>query len=97
MGVFNAAKMLRKAQQAKTSMKAISVAGKSKSGLTALLLNGLHEIVEMEFADELFPGLNKQKLEREIIQSYNDAKQQLEKQLASNMDMDSIRDMFAAS
>jgi DNA-binding protein YbaB len=96
MGVLNAAKMLRKAQQAKSSMKAISVAGRSKSGLTALLLNGLHEIIEMEFADEMFQDLNKEKLEREVMQAYNDAKQQLEKQLASNMDMDSLREMLAS-
>ena len=95
MGVLNAAKMLRKAQQAKTSMKAITVAGKSRSGLTALLLNGLNEILELEFSDELMQNVKKERLEREVIEAYADAKKELEKQLAANMDLDSIRDMLS--
>ncbi len=96
MGILNSAKMLRKAQKAKSSMKAIAVAGKSKSGMTAILLNGLNEIQEIEFADELMENVNKQKLTKEVIEAFNDAKHELEKQLASTMDMDSIRDMLAA-
>ena len=96
MGILNSAKMLRKAQQAKSSMKSIAVAGKSKSGMTALLLNGLNEIQEIEFADELMNDLNKQKLVREIIEAFSDAKHELEKQLAATMDMDSIREMLGA-
>lgn len=96
MGVIDMAKMMRKAQQAKTAMKKVFAAGKSKSGLTSILLNGLNEIEEVVFEDALFEQVDSKKLAKEVIEAYNNAKKELEQQLAQNLDMDSIRDMFAA-
>lgn len=95
MGVMDTLKMVRKAQQAKNQMSEIEVAGRSKSGLTALLLNGLSEIVEISFDDELFTNIDASRLESEVIEAFEDAKKQLEKEMAKNMDMDSLRDLLS--
>jgi len=87
-------KMARKAQQAKSQMAEIEVAGKSKSGMTALLLNGLSEILEISFDDELIKNPDANRLEEEVIQAFEDAKGQLEKEMAKNMDIDSLRNML---
>jgi DNA-binding protein YbaB len=94
MGIIDTAKMLRKAQQAKAAMSKIVVAGRSKSGLTAILLNGINEIVEIHFEDELLQDVDGATLGREVIEAFNDARKQLETEMASSMDMSSIRDMF---
>jgi DNA-binding protein YbaB len=95
MGIIDTAKMMRKAQQARSQMKGISVVGRSKSGLTALLLNGLNEIEEIEYAEEMdITKMTKKALAKEVIEAFNDARKNLEKELASNFDLNSISDMF---
>lgn len=100
MGIIDTAKTLRKAQQAKSRMSKIEAVGRSKSGNLAILLNGLSKMVEAKAQDELLEGLTAKKLEKEIIEAYNDAHDDLEKQMAAtmsadgNMDMDAIRKMF---
>ncbi len=89
------AKMLRKAQQARSSMQKITATGVSKSGMTAILLNGLNDIEEIEFKPELLTNLTTEVLATEVKEAYKDAKKNLEKSLASTMDIDSIRDMLS--
>lgn len=90
------AKMVRKAQQTRSSMKKVQAAGKSKSGLTAVLLNGLNDIEEIEFADELFESCpDKKTITKEVKEAYADAKKVLEQQLAQNMSLDNLRDLLS--
>ncbi len=88
-------KVARKAQQARSEMSKLSVAGQSRSGGVAMLLNGLNEIEEISFSDELLSDVSAEKLEKEVIEAYDTARKALEKELAGTMDMDSIRDMFS--
>ena len=94
MGILDTAKALRKAQQAKSQMSKISVAGSSKSGLTALLLNGLNEIGEIQFDDELFENADKNKVSKEVMEAFKDARKQLEQELAQSLDINSFGDLF---
>lgn len=96
MSVLDTAKLIRKAQQAKTSMKKVQAAGKSKSGLVAILINGLNEILEVSIDDSLCQNGSCATLSKEIIEAHDDARKELEKEMASSMDMDSIRDMLGA-
>lgn len=95
MGVLDMAKMIRKAQQTKGVMKKVTAAGRSRSQRTAILLNGLNDIEEIEFSEELMQNCDAKLLEREVIEAFKDAKKNLEKELAQTMDMDSIRDMLS--
>lgn len=95
MGVLDVAKMVRKAQQTKGLMKKVTAAGRSRSQRTAILLNGLNDIEEIDFAPEVLENRDGKEVEREVIEAFKDAKKNLEKELAQTMDMDSIRDMLS--
>lgn len=96
MGVIDTAKMLRKAQQARSQMTKILVVGKSRSGNLAIMINGLTEIVEVKCEDALFENMNAKQLQKEITEAYNDARKQLEVAMRQNMSLDSLKDMLAA-
>lgn len=82
--------LMRKAQQTQSKMGKITVAGRSKSGNTAVLLNGMGDILELEFEEDFDTG-DKSKLSREIIEAFRDAR----RELTQNVDLDSLRDMLA--
>jgi DNA-binding protein YbaB len=99
MGIIDSGKMLMKARKAQAQMKQTQAAGSSKSAKTAVLINGLGEIEEIEFnfPEEIVELVGEaffKDLTKEVIQAYNAAKKELESKLAQNMDMDSIKDML---
>lgn len=89
------AKMARKAQQTRSAMKKVTAAGRSKSGLTAILLNGLNDIEEIEFDPSLGERCDLNEIAREVKDAFQDAKKALEKVLAESMDVDSLRDLLS--
>lgn len=95
MGLVDTAKMIKKARDAQSQMKKITVAGQSKSGLTAVLINALQEVLEVQLDDELVKRADATELSNEVKEAMNDARKQLEKELSSNMDLNSIRDMLS--
>jgi len=95
MGLVDTAKMIKKARDAQSQMKKITVAGQSKSGLTAVLINALQEVLEVQLDEELVKRANATELANEVKEAMNDARKQLEKELSSNMDLNSIRDMLS--
>jgi DNA-binding protein YbaB len=96
MGIIDTAKMMRKAQKARSQMSKILVVGKSRSGNLAMLLNGLTEIVEVKCEDSLFESLNAKKLQQEIMEAYNDGRKNLEAEMRKQMSLDSLKDMLGA-
>lgn len=91
--------MLMKARQTQKQMKKMTAAGQSKSGATAILVNGLHEIeeVEFDFDQETMDRVGEdflKKLKKEFMEAYQSARKELESQMSQNMDLDSIRDML---
>ncbi len=95
MGLVDTAKMIKKARDAQSQMKKITVAGQSRSGLTAVLINALQEVSEVEFDTELVSRADSKELSKEVMEAMNDARKQLEKELSSNMDLNSIKDMLS--
>ncbi len=95
MGLVDTAKMIKKARDAQSQMKKITVAGQSKSGLTAVLINALQEVLEVQLDEELVKRADANELANEVKEAMNDARKQLEKELSSNMDLNSIRDMLS--
>lgn len=95
MGLVDTAKMIKKARDAQSQMKKITVAGQSKSGLTAVLINALQEVLEVQLDEELVKRADAAELSNEVKEAMNDARKQLEKELSSNMDLNSIRDMLS--
>lgn len=89
------AKMARKAQQTRSAMKKVTAAGRSKSGLTIVLLNGLNDMEEIEFDPSLADDCDLDTLAREVKEAFQDAKKALEKVLAESMDVDSLRDLLS--
>lgn len=94
MGIIDTAKMIRKAQQAKSQMGKIEVIGKSKSGNLSILMNGLTEILEVNVEETLMVGLTAKQLQKEIKEAYSDARKQLEAAMRNNMSMDSLKDLL---
>ncbi len=97
MGIIDMGKALRKAQQTKSAMKNLQAVGQSKSKRTAVLLNGINEMVELTFEDELVQESDAKQLAKEVIQAYDEARKDLEKQMANSMNMDDIRDLLSAA
>jgi DNA-binding protein YbaB len=97
MGIIDMTKALRKAQQTKNAMKNIQAVGQSKSKQTALLLNGINEIIELNFEDELIQKGDAKAISKEVIQAYDEARKDLEKQMAESMNMDDLRDLLSAA
>ena len=95
MGLVDTAKMIKKARDAQSQMKKITVAGQSKSGLTAVLINALQEVLEVQLDEELVKRADAAELSNEVKEAMNDSRKQLEKELSSNMDLNSIRDMLS--
>ncbi len=109
MGIMDTGKMIMKARKAQAQMKKTTAAGQSKSGKTAVLINGLNEIEEISFDfwerdDEgniiedtmtVDDGFFDD-LEKEVIQAFAAAKKELESKLQETMDLDSIRDMLGS-
>lgn len=94
MGIIDTAKMIRKAQQAKSQMGKIEVIGRSKSGNLSILMNGLTEIVEVNVEEAIMVGLTTKQLQKEIKEAYSDARKQLELAMRNNMSMDSLKDLL---
>jgi|GEM_PF-3902499 len=94
MGIIDTAKMIRKAQQAKSQMSKIQVIGKSKSANLAILMNGLTEIVEVQCEEAILSGLTTRKLQQEIKEAYADSRKQLEDAMRNNVSMDSLKDLL---
>ncbi len=107
MGILNTANLIRKAQQARSKMKAVSAAGVSKNGFLAVLLDGLNELPEAElnegyFDKPMFANMSdsdkfelKNDIQAMIVESHKDARKNLEKKLTENFDMQSVSDMFS--
>lgn len=94
MGLIDTAKMIRKAQQARSQMSKIQVVGKSKSGNLAILVNGLTEITDVQVEQGLLANLDAKSLRKEIMEAYEDARKQLEQSMRQNMSMDSLKDLL---
>lgn len=85
-------KLQREAKKMQEEMKKILVTGESKKSLVKLTLNGVQELVDISF-DENILG-DKEELKKHIKDAYADAQKKLQKEMAKGMDMDKIRGMF---
>lgn len=102
MGVFDMAKMIRKAQQAKQKMQQIQ--GVGSSGAFGIVIDGLYNVLEAELdLENLKQILQKYNLEesvymeiknvveRDVKNSFKEAKKHLEKQLANNTSLEDLK------
>jgi DNA-binding protein YbaB len=105
MNVLGAPKAIYKAQQAKKKMQQMQAAG--QSGLVAVLLNGLNELVEVELnpaevknilgssvSDEVLANLSA-KLSEDLKKSFSQAKKQIEQLLMSSTSLDDLKDLLS--
>lgn len=95
MGMMDTAKMVRKAMQAKSQMQKITAVGRSKSGKTAVLINGLNDVLELEIDPTLISNQNVNEVEIDVIEAFKDARKNLEKTMADGLNMEDIRDMLS--
>ncbi len=98
------AKMASKAMKARGMMKKIEAAG--QSGVVSLVMNGLYSIDDMEVdTDALIEKVGNKSVEDAIKESANiikrdtkdaveDAKKQLEKEMANATSLDDLKDML---
>lgn len=95
--IGNMGSMLKKApklMQMQKKIKSLKAAGTSKSGNSAILINGSMDLQNVDVKDLLVDaGVDEKqaeslqsKIESEVLEAYKDAKKQMEKDLQSQMD-----------
>lgn len=103
MGVLDLPKLALKARKMQSQMQATKAVG--KSGVIALIINGVYSIVETEpDYEELakrFPNVPEDTLKKIVTTVTNDtkkavedAKNQLQKEMAANTSLDDLRGML---
>lgn len=105
MGIMDTAKMVNEARKARKKMSQMEVVG--KSGSLAVLMNGLYDVTDMEVnMDELKQELGDSFSDKQYSQiadlftknikkAMEDAKKNLEKQMASMTSLDDLKNMFS--
>ncbi len=102
--MMDTAKMLNEARKARKKMSQMQVAG--QSGSMAVLMNGLYDVEDVDidadklkeelgdsFTDEQIKKITENAKKR-IKESMNDAKKQLEKELASMTSLDDLKNLL---
>jgi len=103
MGVFDTAKAAMRLRKVQGEMKQKKTA--AKSGALAVSVNGLNDMDDIEaFIEELkveFPGIEESVLRKladyfikHIKKAFSDAKGQMQKDMASSMDMEDFKDLL---
>ena len=103
MGVLDLPKLALKARKMQNQMQATKAVG--KSGVIALIINGVYSIVETEpDYEELakrFPNVPEDTLKKLVTtittdtkKAVEDAKAQLQKEMAANTSLDDLRGML---
>jgi DNA-binding protein YbaB len=105
MGVFDMAKMAQKAMQAKKQMSKIQAAG--KAGSLGVLIDGLYNVVEVEVDRDILKSelgielddnaLDKiaKSMEKNVKDSFSNAKKSLEKELANSTNLDDLKNLLS--
>jgi len=105
MGVFDMAKIAKKAMQAKSRMSKINAAG--KSGSLSILIDGLYSVLETEIdreelRRELGGDVDDKLLDKiisvfskNIKDSFNSSKKALEKELASSANLEDLKGLLS--
>ena len=103
MGMLDLPKLALKARKMQSQMQALKAVG--KSGVIALIINGVYSVVEIEpDYEELakrFPNVPEDTLKKIVTtvgndtkKAVEDAKNQLQKEMASNTSLDDLRGML---
>ena len=103
MSVLDLPKMALKARKMQSQMQATKAVG--KSGVIALIINGIYSVVEIEpDFEELknrFPNVPEDTLKKIVTtitsdtkKAVEDAKNQLQKEMAANTSLDDLRGML---
>lgn len=103
MGIFNTAKMIQQAMQAKKKMQKIQVVG--YSGIVkGIVIDGLYNVVAVEIDRDLLQqnyNLDQKKadeisskIEEDIKNAFFDAKKQLEKQMSQSTSIEDLKNLL---
>jgi DNA-binding YbaB/EbfC family protein len=85
-------KLQREAKKMQEEMKQVLVTGESKKSLVKVTLNGVQELIDLSFDDQIMD--DKVELKKHIKDAYADAQKKLQKEMAKGMDMDKLKNMF---
>lgn len=96
MNPFGAAKdiykLQKEAKKMQEEMRQILVTGESKKSLVKVTLNGVQEMVDINFDEQLLD--DKVELKKHIKDAYADAQKKLQKEMSKGMDMDRLKGML---
>jgi len=87
-------KLQKEARKMQKEMKKMKVEGFSKDEKVKLVMNGLQNIEEIEIEDELLSPNRKTDLVKAIQQAHKDANKQVQKEMASGMDLEKMKSML---
>lgn len=85
-------KLQKEARKMQEEMKQILVIGESKKSLVKVTLNGVQEMVDINFDEQLLG--DKDELKKHVKEAYADAQKKLQKEMAKGMDMDKLKGML---
>ena len=88
--------MYDEAKQTQNKMKAIVIKGKSNSEDVEVVINGLHEVLEVEIDDDLLDPSRKKVLTKGLKEAFKDANKKYEKEMMKDMDLDKLKSLLGS-
>lgn len=87
-------KMQKEAKAMQKKLREQIVSGESKDKLVTIVMNGAKEFEDIKIDDQLLDPTQMERLKKSMKQAFKDLDKKLQKEMAKNVDMDSLKGMF---
>lgn len=96
--MLNPKEMLRMQSEAKKMQKRLrdkKITGESKDGLLKIYMNGAQEFEDIYIDEDILNPEEYDGIKKRMKQAFKDYQKKLQKQMAQDMDIDSLKSMFS--
>jgi len=94
----NVKELLRMQSEAKKMQKKLrdkKITGESKDGLLKIFMNSAQEFEDIHIDEEILNSDDLEGIKKRMKQAFKDYQKKLQKQMAQDMDIDSLKNMFS--
>lgn len=94
----NVREMLKMQSEAKKMQKKLrekKIVGESKDGLLKIFMNGAQEFEDIHIDAEVLENEDLDGIKKRMKQAFKDYQKKMQKQMAQDMDLDSLKSMFS--
>jgi len=96
--MLNPKEILRMQSEAKKMQKKLrekKITGESKDGLLKIYMNGAQEFEDIHIDEEVLDAEDLKGIKKRMKEAFKNYQKKLQKQMMSDMDMDSLKKMFS--